>query len=464
MKPNIFTKLSGIFLVTLLIASACSNPNSGRKIENFNANWRFHLGNLANAESPDFDDADWRILNLPHDWSVEGSFSKNNPSKPSGGALPGGVGWYRKNFKVPASEKGELIFIDFDGVYCNSEVWINGKYLGIRPYGYSSFRYELTPYLNYGAEENIIAVKVDNSKQPNSRWYSGSGIYRNVHLVTTGKIFVDHWGTHITTPVVTSEKAQVIVKTKIQNRNSGGDELQVKTSLFDSSGKEVAKSAQTGFKVPGDTISLISQKMTVDQPTLWSVDHPYLYKAVTVLEREGKILDRVETQVGLRFFSFDSEKGFSLNGKSMKILGVCDHHDLGSLGAAVNSRAIERQLELLKGMGCNGIRTSHNPPAPELLDLCDKMGFIVLDEAFDMWKKGKTLFDYHRNLDKRDQPDLEDFILRDRNHPSVMIWSIGNEIPEQSDTSGITIARELAGIVRNLDTTRPITSACNHPD
>lgn len=463
MKSNILFKPAGIALVTLLIFSACSHQNTGRMVENFNANWKFHHGNLAHAESADFDDSDWRVLNLPHDWSIEGAFNKNNPSKPSGGALPGGVGWYRKSFKITTAEREKLIFIDFDGVYCNSEVWINGHYLGLRPYGYSSFRYELTPYLNYGTENNIIAVKVDNSKQPNSRWYSGSGIYRNVRLVTTGKIFVDHWGTHITTPVVTPEKAQMIIETNIRNRNSGEDEVQVETTLLDSSGQAVAKTGQTGFTIPGDSTGIIKQELSLEQPLLWSVDHPYLYNAVTILKQNGKIVDRMETPVGFRFFSFDPEKGFFLNGKSLKILGVCNHHDLGSLGAAVNYRALERQLELLKEMGCNGIRTSHNPPAPELLELCDKMGFIVLDEAFDMWKKGKTLFDYHLYWDEWHKRDLEDFVLRDRNHPSVMMWSIGNEIHEQSDTSGITIARELAQIVRKLDATRPITSACNHP-
>jgi len=464
MKTYTSFKLSWILPIMALFLSACTRPEESRQIENFNANWKFHLGNLANAENPGFDDGSWRVLSLPHDWSVEGAFSKDNPSRPSGGALPGGVGWYRKSFKIPVSQEGKLVFIDFDGVYCNSEVWINGQYLGIRPYGYSSFRYELTPYLHYGAEKNSIAVKVDNSKQPNSRWYSGSGIYRNVRLITTGKVFVDHWGTHITTPRVTTEKAQINIETKIKNRDSRDHKLLVRTSLLDSSGQVVAETEKADFKVQGDSVNPVNQKLSLDNPNLWSVDHPYLYKAVTEVEEDGKILDRVETPVGLRYFSFNPEKGFFLNGKSMKILGVCNHHDLGSLGSAINTRAIERQLELLKEMGCNGIRTSHNPPAPELLDLCDKMGFIVMDEAFDMWKKGKTLFDYHLYWDKWHKRDLEDLILRDRNHPSVMIWSIGNEIPEQRDTSGSTIARELAGIIRNLDTTRPITSACNHPD
>jgi len=464
MKIKHLFKQSGIFLIQAFIVISCTQQNEGRRVGNFNANWKFHLGNLTGAQTPDFDDSDWRVLQLPHDWSIEGKFSKNNSSKPSGGALPGGVGWYRKKFNLSTSEEGKLVFIDFNGVYCNSEVWINGQYLGIRPYGYSSFRYELTPYLHYGSGANTIAVKVDNSKQPNSRWYSGSGIYRNVRLVTTGKVFVDHWGTHVITPIVTPEQAKITIDSKIRNQYSGEQALLVRTSLMDSSGQVMAQTEQTGFKVPGDSFNIITQKLILEHPTLWSVDHPYLYKAVTELEEDGKIIDRVEIPVGLRYFSFDSEKGFSLNGKSMKLLGVCNHHDLGSLGAAVNKRALERQLELLKEMGCNSIRTSHNPPAPEPLDLSDKMGFIVLDEAFDMWKKSKTLFDYHLNWDEWHKRDLEDLVLRDRNHPSVMIWSIGNEIPEQNDSAGAPIALELAKIIRDLDTTRPITSACNHPN
>jgi beta-galactosidase len=437
-----------------------------RTTENFCCNWKFHLGEINDAEKYKFDDSDWRTLNLPHDWSIEGEFNKENPATPGGGALPGGIGWYRKTFTITETDKDKLIFIDFDGVYENSKVWINGHYLGKRPYGYSSFRYELTPYLNYGEKENVIAVKVDNSHQPNSRWYSGSGIYRNVYLVHTNKIFVDHWGTFITTPQITKKSAEINIKTNIRKKSVEKQQITLKTAIYDAKGRQVASVASSGI-ILEDSVTPVGQKILVKNPNLWSIENPYLYKAVSQIEYEGKILDDYETPFGIRYFNFDSEKGFSLNGELVKIKGVCNHHDLGCLGTAVNTRAIERQLEILKEMGCNGIRTSHNPPAPELLDLCDRMGFIVMDEAFDMWEKSKTEFDYHLAFKEWYKKDLEDLIRRDRNHPSVFIWSIGNEVIEQwnkEDSSGSVIAKKLASIVKNLDPTRPVTSACNSTD
>ena len=423
----------------------------------FTRDWKFSLGDQTGANEVSFNDKDWRVLNLPHDWSIEGKFSKDNPATPSGGALPGGIGWYRKTFSLAESQKDKLVFIDFDGVYHNSEVWINGHYLGKRPYGYSSFRYELTPYLKFGKEKNIIAVKVDNSQQPNSRWYSGSGIYRNVWLVTTCKIYVDHWGTFVTVPVITIKAAQVSVKIKVRSTLNLEKSVVVVTNILDPSGKKV-KSDRIVIKIPSGVVTETEQKIEILSPKLWDTEHPNLYKAITKIESEGKTVDQYETTFGIRSFYFDAAKGFFLNGKAMKIKGVCNHHDLGFLGAAINIRAIERQIEIMKGMGVNAIRTSHNPPAPELLDLCDKMGIIVMDEAFDMWAMKKVEFDYSLNWKEWHKRDLEDMVLRDRNHPSVFIWSIGNEIPEQRDSSGIEITRELVSIVKNLDTTRLVTS------
>ncbi len=451
-----------LFAAIIYSGSMAYTPSGSgvRSRVSFDNNWRFHLGDVKDGQEINLKDMSWRMLNLPHDWSIEGKFSKDNPAGVGGGALPGGIGWYRKTFTVKASEKDKLVFVDFDGVYMNSSVWINGHYLGTRPYGYSSFRYELTPYLNYGNKKNVIAVKVDNSKQPNSRWYSGSGIYRNVWLVTTGKIFVDHWGTFITTPEVNKESAEVSVQIKLRNTTGQDRNTTVKTTVLNNKGEEIT-SAETPASLLKDSVTVVNLKLTVKNPELWSVEDPYLYKAVTTVVSSGRTLDDYATNFGIRTFDFDISKGFFLNGKHLKIKGVCDHHDLGCLGAAVNKRAIQRQLEILKGMGVNGIRTSHNPPDPELLNLCDRMGFIVMDEAFDMWKKAKTEYDYHLYWDKWHKRDLEDMVLRDRNHPSIFIWSIGNEIPEQWDSSGISIARELAGIVRSLDTTRPVTSNCN---
>jgi len=446
--------------VSLLAIQAVANPRPQNTVT-FNQDWRFHLGEVSDGQRIDLDDSSWRKLNLPHDWSIEGEFAEKNPAGTGGGALPGGTGWYRKSFIVPATAKGKLLFVDFDGVYRKGEVWLNGHYLGKRPYGYSSFQFELTPYINFGAK-NLIAVKVDNSEQPNSRWYSGSGIYRNTWLTTIDPIHVDHWGTWINTPEVNEQLAKVAIQTTVINQSQQDVSLTVTTILYDSAKREVARSSVPVPMKKGES-SIAGQTLSISNPILWSDDKPYLYKAISQVESNGRIVDRYETPFGVRYFSFDINKGFSLNGKHVKIRGVCNHHDLGALGAAVNKRALERQLEMLKAMGVNGIRTSHNPPAPELLELADEMGFIVMDEAFDIWKKEKTKFDYHLDWDEWHKRDLEDLILRDRNHPSVIIWSIGNEVAEQwgSHPEAGIISKELVSIVKNLDQTRPITAACN---
>ena len=471
MKKLIAVCLLMISLVLFWCLPAFAIPRPGATV-NFGRDWRFNLGDVTNGQAPEFDDSKWRALNLPHDWSIEGEFSEKNPAGFGGGALPGGIGWYRKTFNLADTDKGKLVFIDFDGVYRNSEVWINGQYLGKRPYGYISFQYELTPHLKFSGQ-NVIAVRVDNSQQPNSRWYSGSGIYRNVWLTSVSardRVFVDHWGTFITTPEVSEVTAKVNIATSVGRHASAMSRNTIRgfdltTTIYDAGGKEVTRAKFAEIETSGEHTN-VAQELTVARPTLWSIDNPYLYKAVSQLEQGGKVVDRYETTFGIRSFNFDREKGFFLNGKWVKINGVCDHHDLGALGAAVNTRALERQLEMLKEMGVNAIRTSHNPPAPELLDLADRMGFIVMDEAFDMWKKEKTKYDYHLDWDQWHKRDLEDLVLRDRNHPSVFIWSIGNEISEQwggNPEAGI-IGKELSAIVRSLDKTRPITSACNFVD
>ena len=455
------TKLSTVGVILFLATVCFANSRPGKTVS-FNQNWRFNLGDVPNGQDTGFNDSQWRELDLPHDWSIEGEFSENAPSGTGGGALPGGIGWYRKTFTVPLAAKGKLLFVEFDGVYRNSEVWINGHYLGKRPYGYSTFEYELTPHLIYGGGPNVIAVKVDNSQQPNSRWYSGSGIYRNVWLTTLDPVHIEHWGTYVTTPEVNSSSATVVIKTQVDNGSSSSTPVNLTTIVQDANGREVAREVSKGVAAR-DAHTEVSQTLRVSAPELWSDERPYLYKVVSQLDQGGRVVDRYETPLGIRSFRFDINRGFILNGKPVKIRGTCNHHDLGALGSAVNPRAIERQLQMLKDMGVNGLRTSHNPPAPELLDLADRMGFIVMDEAFDMWKIEKTKFDYHLDWDEWHKRDLEDMVLRDRNHPSVIIWSIGNEVMEQWNNNplGGTISRELAGIVRNLDKTRPITSACN---
>ncbi|HEY6207488.1 MAG TPA: beta-galactosidase GalB [Gemmatimonadales bacterium] len=451
-------------LALLVAAYTPAAAQRQRMTVSFDRAWRFYLGDVPGAQEATFDDSGWRSLDVPHDWSIEGEFSDTNPAGVAGGALPGGVGWYRKVFSTPETDTSRRVFVEFDGVYRNSEVWINGHYLGKRPYGYSSFQYELTPHLRYGRTSNLIAVRVDNSRQPNSRWYSGSGIYRHVRLVTTNTVHVDHWGTYITTPEVNAQSARVRIRTTVRNESPDERPVTVRTVVHDALGKVVAATSSDG-RALHDSVTEFAQELVVRRPKLWSVERPYLYRAVTRVECGGAVCDDYTTPFGIRSFTFRADSGFFLDGRHVKIRGVCLHHDLGALGAAVSDRALYRQLQIMKQMGVNAIRTSHNPPAPELLDLADRMGFIVMDEAFDMWRKQKTDYDYHLDFDAWHERDLSDMVRRDRNHASVFIWSIGNEVMEQwtdGDTTAAPIARELAGIVRRLDPTRPITSANNN--
>lgn len=440
------------WIILSLVLTACSTRENVRNRIDFTQDWTFHLGEVDSAYTEGFDDSSWRKLDLPHDWSIESDFSAEYPATPGGGALPGGIGWYRKTFTVDKSDEGKVIYIDFDGVYWMSKVWINGQLLGERPSGYISFRYDLTPYLKYG-EQNEIVVRVDNSEQPNSRWYSGSGIYRNVWLVKVNPIHVAQWGTYVTTPSVSAEQAEVKVVTTLQNTSLAKGVVEVLSALVDNNGKKVAETS-SNVTLSGNAQDTIVQSFNVNNPNLWSIEDPYLYKLVTQVKQDDKLVDDYDTSVGIRDFSFDADKGFFLNGKPVKINGVCNHHDLGCLGAAVNVRAIERQLQIMKDMGVNGIRTAHNPPTPELLDLCDKMGFIVMDEVFDMWRKKKSPHDYSQFFAEWHERDLTDFILRDRNHPSIFMWSIGNEILEQwSDINADTLDLQQANMVLNFANT-----------
>lgn len=464
-------RLSTLFLVIMAIACGAT----ARERINFDKGWRFALADSVQMSALDYNDSKWHTLNVPHDWAIEGDFSASAPSGNSGGALPGGIGWYRKTFTVDNADKGKMMYIDFDGVYMNAKVWINGTLLGQRPYGYSSFRYDLTPYIIYGGK-NVVAVRVDNSDQPNSRWYSGCGIYRHVWLNKTARIHVAHWGTH-----VVAEGNKVKVDVTVDNPDNA--KFAVRNTLLDREGRVVGKAM--GRK------SVIK----VSKPKLWSCESPYIYTLRTEIVAGGKVVDTYETTTGFRTFKFDAAKGFSLNGKSMKINGVCQHHDLGCLGASINEDALHRQLRILKEMGTNAIRCSHNPPAPEFLAMCDTMGFIVMDESFDMWRRRKTQNDYARFFDEWAERDLTDLVLRDRNHPSILMWSIGNEVLEQwssADADNLTaeqanlilnaghdastlahgeelsvnsiLTRNLCAIIRRYDTTRPITAGCNEPD
>lgn len=450
----------GFICAVGIVAISCTHQTNSLRYIDFNTSWNFSLNNLSSVEEVSRMDSSWRVINLPHDWSIEGEFNEKNPAGFGGGALPGGIGWYKKTFTLDHLDSSKRIAIQFDGIYMNSEVWINGQSVGKRPNGYISFEYDITPFVRFG-QQNIITVKVDNSMQPNSRWYSGSGIYRDVRLVKTSKVYVGYNGVFIRTPNVAATSASVQVTVTVRNDLKEGQDVQVVTEIYDPQGKLVEEIESSQPVKAGNAMD-VEQSIDVQQPQLWSVQSPQLYKAITRVIVGGDVVDDYETIFGIRSFDFDSKKGFSLNGESLKIKGVCLHHDLGCLGAAFNVRAAERQLEIMRAMGVNAIRTSHNPPAPQFLDLCDRMGFIVMDEMFDMWKKKKTDFDYSIYWDEWHKRDLEDFIKRDRNHASVMIWSVGNEIGEQWDTIGIAITKELVDIVHSLDKTRPITTANNN--
>ncbi len=490
--------ISCLFIISLLFIFTSKvnavNLNTSSRQSSFNFNWRFHLGDVTGAENPEFNDSDWRTLNLPHDWSIEGRFSSKNAS--GTGYLPGGIGWYRKEFMLPDTDKNKNIEIQFDAVYDNGEVWINGQYLGKRPYGFISYCYDLTPYLNFGNKKNVIAVRVDHSHIADSRWYTGSGIIRNVWLIKTNKVHITNWGTFITTPVVNKESAEVRIITKVYNA-SVNQLITLKSIIKDPEGN-IAGSISSNLQFQPDSKYEYDQKIIVKKPALWSLDKPVVYSVISEVYNQQKILDSDSTAFGIRTFIFDADNGFFLNGKSIIIKGVCLHNDAGALGSAVPKREWKRRLNLMKEMGANAIRTSHNPPAPEFLDLCDHMGFLVMDEAFDEWEIGKkkwikgrnvgmnkgaaglgTYYSQHGYSDfftKWAKQDIQDMVRRDRNHPSIILWSIGNEIdypndpytdPNRKDYKPwrpqgyqvTEIARHLCDYVKEIDTTRPVTAA-----
>jgi beta-galactosidase len=475
-------------LLAMQVAHALDSLDArARERTSFDAGWRFNKGDPAGTQAPSanasldtwnppatgegFDDAGWRKLDLPHDWGIEGPFNQAWPGET--GKLPWwGVGWYRKHFTLPAVDAGRRIYLDVDGAMSHAAVWINGHYVGGWPYGYASWRVDLTPFVKPGAQ-NVVAIRLDNPPD-SSRWYPGGGIYRNVWLVKTDPLHVAQYGTYVTTPRVTPESATVDVRATLQNDAADAStsaRAQVATEIYalDAAGKRtgepVARQEASGaVKLFAGRQAEISQTLSIPQPRLWSVASPQRYVAVTTVSADGKVVDQVETPFGIRNISLDPDRGLLLNGQRVTLQGVCMHHDLGALGTAINVRALERQLEILREMGVNAIRTSHNPPAPELLDLADRMGFLVLDEAFDAWAQAKKPNDYHTLFADWHEKDLRAMIRRDRNHPSVFAWSIGNEIPEQAKPEGWKLAAHLAEIARGEDRTRPVTAAYNHTE
>ena len=479
-----------LILLMLLISYGIAGQPAGRSVLDFNPGWKFYKGDVTEGQKTDLDDSKWRQLDLPHDWSIEGPFSKNNYS--CTGYLPGGIGWYRKTFTVPGNESGRKVYIYFEGIYNNSEVWINGSYLGKRPNGYISVQYDLTPFVNFGGE-NLIAVKVDHSLYGDSRWYTGSGIYRNVSLITQEPVHIKQWGIYTKTSGVTSSKALLSADISVINETNHNVNVKVVSTL--KYGNETIARATGKFTLGSKEEKVVNQLFDVINPKLWSIDDPSLYSLVTeLIGRE--LLDNTVTMIGFRDLRFDPDKGFFLNGKNLKLKGICMHHDAGTLGSAIPVEEIGRRLDILKEMGCNAIRTSHNPFSPEFLDLCDSKGFMVIGEAFDEWELPKKKWlagwnagtpgkeGYAANFKEWAKRDLRDFILRDRNHPSIIMWSIGNEVDYPNDpyTHPVLnteanpqtwakfsetlphagrlgeVAVELAAIVKNLDKTRPVTA------
>ena len=446
-------------LVLGLAALTATRATAQRQRLSMDPGWRFTLGDTAGAEQPGFNDGQWRRLDLPHDWSIEGTPQRDAPGGGRMGYFPSGIGWYRKAFRMPAGSRGNEAWLEFDGVYMNSDVWINGHLLGRRPYGYSSFAYDITPYLVAGV--NVVAVRVDNSAQPNSRWYSGSGIYRHVWLTVVDRLHVGHWGTYVTTPQADSTGAVVAVRTRVENDNAAERRGTLRSVVLDPAGQEVARAETTFAVAAGEKVEL-DQRLQLATPRLWSVETPNLYSLRSEVLDGGRTADAPLTTFGIRTIAFDKDRGFLLNGRHVKMNGVNLHHDGGAVGAAVPERIWEQRLEVLKAMGANAVRTSHNPPAPEFLDLCDRLGFLVMAEAFDEWTGGKVPEGYHKYFAEWSERDLTDFIHRDRNHPSIVLWSAGNEIGEQDTPDGAQVLRRLVDIFHREDPTRPVTTGNDH--
>ena len=430
--------------------------------------WQFVRDSIAGAEAVSFNDSKWRVVDLPHDYSIEdlpgedtkdqiGPFTKKSEGGPSTGHVLGGIGWYRKHFSLTPADKHKIIKVHFDGVYMESDVWLNGKHLGYQPNGYTPFYYDLTPYLRADGQENILAVRAKN-RGKNSRWYSGSGIYRHVWLTVTDPVHVDTWGVVITTPEVSRDKATVKLNMKLRNANKASKKVLVVTRLLDAENKTVAETQTKEQVIPGTGQVEIAQTISLTSPLFWSLNEPNLYKAVFSILVNGKEVDRHTESFGIRSIVFSAADGFRLNGEKVLLKGANMHHDNGLLGAAAFGRAEERRVAIMKANGFNSIRTSHNPPSAEFLDACDRLGMLVMDEAFDMWEHPKNPQDYHLFFREWSQRDMEAIVVRDRNHPSVIFWSIGNEIYERADSSGVKIAKELSELCHRLDPTRPVTA------
>jgi len=446
------------------------SAQDNHRTQTFDEGWRFLKDNPTGAENPAFDDSEWRMIDLPHDWSIEdlpagqaeesviGPFTKASIGKMGSGYTVGGTAWYRKTFTVNKADQGKTAYLQLDGVYMNSDVWINGKHVGNHPYGYTSFYYNITPYLNPAGQPNVVAVQVKNEGK-NARWYSGSGIYRHTWLTLVNQVHIGMWGVYITTPVVTEKSADVEISTTLINEGKENTPVTLVVEILDPEGKVVGK-AENNITLTTGTYYDLKQKISVESPALWSTEQPNLYQVRATVLVSNKATDNLAAKFGIRSIRIDPQTGLTLNGQNVELKGGCFHHDNGPLGSAAIDRAEERKIELLKKAGFNAIRCSHNPPSPYLLDVCDRMGMLVIDEFVDMWERPKVSSDdYSKFFRDHWQDDIRSMVMRDRNHPSVIMWSIGNEIPEAADTSGLRIARNLANELRRLDSTRAVTEA-----
>jgi beta-galactosidase len=482
---NLLGRKKWIVAIAAAASLGCA-AQAARSYEDFDFGWLFSLSGSPIAMQPKLDDSGWRQVNVPHDWSIEGPFSQEYGD--GNGFAPGGIAWYRKHFKMNPADQGKRVTLELDGVYDHSEVWLNGYLVGGRPYGYESYTCDLTPLLKFGADENVLAVRVDHSRIGDSRWYTGAGIYRNVRLCLTDPLHIGHWGTYVTNPGVKEDSALVRVETAVENQSGAARAFSLASDLVDADGRILASTSTTDILADGGDRILV-QELTLARPKLWSPDSPVLYTLRSRLNSADRTVDETSTVFGVRTLEFDPDRGFFLNGVGMKLKGVCIHQDGGSVGVAIPVQIWERRLRQLKELGVNAIRTSHNPPAPEFLDLCDRLGFLVMDEAFDeftpaknKWVVGHNVgipgrFGYSESFAEWSVRDIQDIVRRDRNHPSIVMWSIGNEIDYPNDpftdpalgnqfrpgnppgTGLVKWGRPLVDAVKQLDPTRPTTAA-----
>ena len=453
---------AGCSKVSHVISTKSMSPDGGNVVD-FNRDWKFTKGNHDGAEMPDFDDSAWETVRLPHDWAISGPF---NPKEVGfAGKLPWrGTGWYSKNFMLEKADSGSRIYFDFDGVMAFPKVYVNGRLAGQWDYGYTSFRVDATEYVKFG-ENNVISVSVDTRRQ-GTRWYPGAGIYRKVTMAVCSPVHIAHWGTYITTPKLSDTAATVNIRSSIENHLDAESKVTVEAVLYDPDGHEVTRGKKE-VTVPADGTCDVDQSFVISEPQRWDIDSPKLYTAKTIVRKNNEVMDVDETTFGLRTFDLTTNDGFHLNGLRVQLYGVNLHHDHGPLGAAFYTRAMERQLEIMREMGCNAIRTSHNPPAPELLELCDRMGFVVWDEVFDKWDDKASRHRGEPPLKEYSEKHIRSLVMRDRSHPCVVVWSIGNEIGNQpSDREGKSPERikYMSDFVRKYDPTRPVGMACHIPN